>query len=91
MSSLVVTKSNPALPRGWLHKGLKLCISLHSLILISVLKAPIGVWSGHPLESFPNGLAVLVEFRAAFLCPLPALATVQTIPRGKLVITFSTF
>ena len=69
-------------------------ISLHSLILIAVLKTPIGVGgaaAGTPLEVSLNGLAVFVEFRVALLCPMPALATVGTIPRGKLVITFSPF
>ena len=58
------------------------CISLHSLILIAVLKAPIGVGgagAGAPLDVSLNGLAVFVEFRGAFLCPMSALATVQTI------------
>ena len=70
------------------------CSSLHSLILIAVLKAPIGVGGAEvdaPLEVSLNGLAVFVEFRVALLCPMPALATVGTIPRGKLVITFSPF
>ena len=69
-------------------------ISLHSLILIAVLKAPIGVEGAGvdaQLEVSLNGLAIFVEFRLAFLCPMPALATEWTIPRGKLVITFSPF
>ena len=62
--------------------------------MIAILKAPIGVGGarvGAPSEVSLNGLAVFVEFRTVFLCPMPALATVGTIPRGKLVITFSPF
>ena len=79
---------------GWLLEGRKLCISLHSLIVIAVLKAPIrvgGAGAGAPLEVSLNRLAVFVKIRVAFLCPMSALATVQTILKGKLVITFSPF
>ena len=62
--------------------------------MIAVLKAPIGVGgvgAGTPLEASLNRLAVFVKFRAAFLCPMSALATAWTILEGKLVITFSPF
>ena len=62
--------------------------------LIAVLKAPIRVGAagaGAPLEVSLNRLAVFVKIRVAFLCPMPVLATAWTIPRGKLVITFSPF
>ena len=66
------------------------CISSNSLILIAVLKAPIGVEGAGvdaQLEVSLNGLAIFVEFRLAFLCPMPALATVGTIPRGDSPLT----
>ena len=71
-----------------------MCISSNSLILIAVLKALIGVGgagAGAPSEVSLNGLAIFVKFRAAFLCPMCALATARTIPGGKLVINFSPF
>ena len=77
-SSLVVTKSSPAL----LQVAAPRSKTVHFLILIAVLKAPIGVGgagAGTTSEVSLNRLAVFVKFRAAFLCPMSALTTVQTI------------
>ena len=77
-SSLVVTQSSPAL----LQVAAPRSKTVHFLILIAVLKAPIGVGgagAGTTSEVSLNRLAVFVKFRAAFLCSMSALATGRTI------------
>ena len=93
MSSLLVTKCSPAL----------LWVASWRLEIVHFLEFPDidccsessdwgwGHWVGAPSEISLNGLAIFVKFRVAFLCPMSALATTQTIPEGKLVITFSAF